>query len=828
MPELENLLGAIKTVKPKTALFTTFTVSLSFIDAVLLPQLRQVGCKDIFVLVDVNQANRSLAESSSQYAGRHYWVASVTAPGGGCFHPKLAYLRGEDEDVLAVGSGNLTHPGQGGQLEVLDLVTSKREPQVFKQFSSFASELAKRLGRDGTNAAEFLREHAERAANLTRGVPEGPSNGPTLIHTLTTAASEQIARLWREQAVEADSLVALTPFHAPDGGPLQRLAREVGAQKVRLGLDSHTRVAPFERGRLAGWKPEFVVPVFAERDRPLHAKVFEISGKEHTLVVTGSVNGTAQSLETSKNVEVSLARWLPKGAFEWESATPAKYSPNVFAGADLGPPDYVVQATLEPDGAVLGMLTCTRGGLPKSASVTLWREDETIAPPRAVVVPPSGAFEFRLDKGLESPAGVQLQLDIGSASVRCWLNVAEDLRSSNQERRERQAVRNLLQGHFSEEDVYELLSMLTRAAQGNSKPMRGGAKKPAPSQEPANEEAKFDYDRWRSGLQETSTGLRSLAGRQTVDALVAWLTRGGDTPKEGGQDGGSPPVRGGRREFRLLAENTGNGSKKDVRAQFDTLLSLIPKTLAKEPAPAEAGVLAMVAGAAAVVLMVRDAATHPWPLGRVTEWLDQYSRFKYPPSDIQPVCEFALCAAALVMAVAEMRGLTTPASAMKEALYRLKDRWTPEDAAAEAMREHLSAKAFRQASPALLERAAVLAPAVLQAEAMNDVLLRIATRARNRDAEPHKDDEATFPGLFQAVKKHFQGRPVIGKAGGVFSTDKELQAGGCFHCSHSLGDEGRRALSKRHVAICPSCRRPTFYVTDTAAAEQLRSVLRHA
>lgn len=33
--EVENLLGAIKTVKPKTALFTTFTVSLSFIDAVL-------------------------------------------------------------------------------------------------------------------------------------------------------------------------------------------------------------------------------------------------------------------------------------------------------------------------------------------------------------------------------------------------------------------------------------------------------------------------------------------------------------------------------------------------------------------------------------------------------------------------------------------------------------------------------------------------------------------------------------------------------------------------------------------------------------------------
>ena len=242
---------------------------------------------------------------------------------------------------------------------------------------------------------------------------------------------------------------------------------------------------------------------------------------------------------------------------------------------------------------------------------------------------------------------------------------------------------------------------------------------------------------------------------------------------------------------------------------------------------AEGGVLAMVAGAAAVVLMLRDAATHPWPLSRVTEWLDQFSRFKYPSTELQPLCEFALCAASLVMAVAEMRNIVAPASAMKEALYRLKPEWGPTETAADGMRQHLAASAFRHAPVTLMERAVALAPNVIEAESVNDVLLRIATRARNRDAEPAREDEASFPGVFQAVLLLFLCRSVVGVVGAVFSTDRELAAGGCFHCSHSLGDEGRRALAKRHVAVCQSCKRPTFYVTDTTAAERLRSALRH-
>ena len=91
MEEPRHLLDLIRLVRPKAALFTTYTFSVSHFDAVFLPVLRSVGCQDIAVLVDADEAAGSVEESHSRAAGRVYRVAPVIAPGGGVFHPKLAY-----------------------------------------------------------------------------------------------------------------------------------------------------------------------------------------------------------------------------------------------------------------------------------------------------------------------------------------------------------------------------------------------------------------------------------------------------------------------------------------------------------------------------------------------------------------------------------------------------------------------------------------------------------------------------------------------------------------------------------------------------------------
>ena len=314
----QHLLDLVREVRPKAALFTSFTFSVSYFDAVFVPVLRSVGCEDIAVLVDADQAALSAEESVSRAAGRIYRIAPVIAPGGGVFHPKLAYLAAEADDVLAVSSGNLTASGQSLQLESFDAVSAGDAPTVFREFADWLTALADRVKDSSPQASRLLAHTAPRALQAyKRKAALTPKQlpAPTLVHTLGGTAREALEALFIAEADYAESVVVLSPFHSPDGGPLLRLAASVDAKVLSVGLDaSRPRlVAPFERGR---FKPElpgnFVRPDAPGGHRRLHAKVFELLAKDKVLVMTGSVNATAQSFESMKNVEVSLARWLPE------------------------------------------------------------------------------------------------------------------------------------------------------------------------------------------------------------------------------------------------------------------------------------------------------------------------------------------------------------------------------------------------------------------------------------------------------------------------------------------------------------------------------------
>jgi hypothetical protein len=335
--EPRNLVQLIREVKPRTVLFTTYTLSLSFFEAMLLPLLRQVGCQNTAVLVDAQEAVKSLAEANVNYAGRRYWVAPVVAPGGGVFHPKLTYLSGDKVDVLAIGSGNLTMPGLSGQLETLDAVASTEDPSVFIQFQAFAAGLAAKIDSTSRQAADLLREYAIRAQDVAAKSGEAIKSfpwSPVLVSSLDRPARDQIIEYWRLQGEQATSLTVLSPFHAPDGGPLDRLASSLGASGVSVGLDPKTRVALFDLDRLKiSGTTKYVVPVVDGSPRRLHGKVFEIAGTTGALVTTGSINATHQSLESTKNIEVSLARWLPSNCFKWSKTEPIREVVPVFKTA---------------------------------------------------------------------------------------------------------------------------------------------------------------------------------------------------------------------------------------------------------------------------------------------------------------------------------------------------------------------------------------------------------------------------------------------------------------------------------------------------------------
>ena len=88
--------------------FTTYALSLSFFEAVILDALaRGGGSAHPVVLADIHGVRGSLSEQGAHSVGRAYEVEPV-AVSGGVFHPKITVLTADKECHLLVGSGNLT------------------------------------------------------------------------------------------------------------------------------------------------------------------------------------------------------------------------------------------------------------------------------------------------------------------------------------------------------------------------------------------------------------------------------------------------------------------------------------------------------------------------------------------------------------------------------------------------------------------------------------------------------------------------------------------------------------------------------------------------
>jgi hypothetical protein len=351
---MTTLFDILQQVKPRRALFTSYTYSSVWFEALPYPLLRKNDCEQITVMLDAREARNSIDNATSQYGGSRYRIVSTvpTGKGLGIFHPKIAYLEAEQGDVFVVGSGNLSVHGQGRSFEVIDAVSARDEPLVFGQVAAFFERLPGRLAMLQQAERDVLDRFARRArAQMARYAGSGTVSPSTwLVTTLDDSAGAQFVTLAREHLSPPATLTVLSPFFDPDVGAVLRLQAASAAGKVQYGLvrTEEGLIAPF-LGDIAGKdRPSlFVVP--PNEGRPLHAKWFELTGRDGgALVMTGSVNATRQSLWTTNNIEVSLVRRLPStsiGNWKVASETP-EYRACAFPAPLAGPGDIGFVASI--------------------------------------------------------------------------------------------------------------------------------------------------------------------------------------------------------------------------------------------------------------------------------------------------------------------------------------------------------------------------------------------------------------------------------------------------------------------------------------------------
>jgi len=300
--------------------FTTYALSLTFFETIVLDALVRGGARDILILSDIEGVRSSLSEKGVRGAGRDYQLEPVAlTTSGPVFHPKVGVFVGADDAILTVGSGNLTFGGWANNLEVVEFLHPSFAASAFIDAAGFFSALA-----NGPRARHLTSDQCDAVAtDLARVVTGQRDRGDVrVLHTLTRSLADQLEELALDLG-GATRLAVASPYY-DDGSALADLARRF--QVGEVFVHRHATVAA---GTAPKWPRSQSVPIkpialryFEEDGRPLHAKAFEVICRRGRLLVSGSSNASARALGTDGNVEAVTVR-IDRGktaSWEWTTA----------------------------------------------------------------------------------------------------------------------------------------------------------------------------------------------------------------------------------------------------------------------------------------------------------------------------------------------------------------------------------------------------------------------------------------------------------------------------------------------------------------------------
>ena len=298
-------------------MFTTYALSLSFFEAVVLDRLIRGGGQSALILADPEGVRSGLSEEGARRAGRDYDVEPIACTTG-VFHPKISVFTTADDAHLLVGSGNLTFGGWGGNLELIEHLHPSFAADAIDDAADLF-ELLTMSDRIRTEAGPACIRVAESLRATTRIATK--TGGVRLIHSVGGSIATEIQR-FADELGGARQITVVSPYHDLDGRGLDALADALSCDDIRL----HAHPDGTVRGLGAACWPfdakhkrtaVNVATPFAADDRPLHAKAIEIVCQRGRLLISGSANSTHAGL-FGANVEASVLRIQRNAQLGWK------------------------------------------------------------------------------------------------------------------------------------------------------------------------------------------------------------------------------------------------------------------------------------------------------------------------------------------------------------------------------------------------------------------------------------------------------------------------------------------------------------------------------
>lgn len=844
-----SLLSLIQKNQPRRALLTSYTLSVSWFETFALPALRRYGCEQVDLLVDYRKANESTQEAASQYAGSAYRIIPVFMPTGGIFHPKIAYFEGtrsDSTDTLIIGSGNLTHAGQGKNLEIFDAVDHDHHPHVFGEFADFLKQFSARyqFSTENLKALKHFEERA-RAKGETDLRADHDTRTTWLVHTLSRSAAVQLTELAAGTLELPTSLTVLAPYHSPSGGPVARLAHALEVTDLRIGLSGGSRAAPFKQDILE--LPEdvsYVVPMTADGHRFAHAKHFEVRSSEASLLMTGSINATAQSLETTKNVEMSLVRKMPVSPLDWENVQPAVFVTCDFTDENLDNGLFSLQASWTSDNWVQG--TVMPAGSPQVVELSVWDGDVCLAVRPNVEMSALGDFSVRMAGFPDTNDALVLQLENEEVCVRGWLNMEYELSGSLINRSLIRSSGKLISGNYTIEDlkaVFLWMESLLAGKPEHAEPLNkqklntnsGNANHTPPSA------ANVSYDDWCAEALEQSTGSTPKAvAKFSIAAAFAWLNRDlsasldnvpPDAEPKSGQSKNSDIrlLDTAKSEFDNNAglSNAKQSADESGEALYQALLENLPRALEKDNSSTMAALVVQLSGSAAlkraldapVPYLGQDPASATAIARRAVEyWLAQYSQLDYGDRNRETLLPF-FCA---LTCCTLYYNPETSTEALNETLRYLAKRSVTATEIASLGHLALTTDRFARVPKTLhatiLGSASRIANSVTATHQLSLLLQELfcPTGPSSRKAPP------PFTTTFADLRVRAKSTKLKDKKFGVVETTKAFKKF-CPCCNLTIDRDDLSKLRANRVFTCrtPTCQSPLFFGLNPAELKKM-------
>jgi hypothetical protein len=807
MPQTPHSLSTIiQACKPRAALITSYTFSPSYFEATILNKLKQSGCQDVVLLVDQNEVLSTLAESRSLGAGRSYRLLSVASPGGGFFHPKIAYLECEDDDILVIGSGNLTFSGQGSNLECIDAVKCSKHPEIFADLARWLEALS--MADVLPSVAIQLQQFYRRAQTQAKKFANDNPRVAWLIHTAHQTAFDQLAEIalgvgsWT-------SLTALSPFHAPDGSTILQLAKAIGVSCLEIGLNPQNLEVALDEQQFKSDLPVRYVLPDSERERNLHAKWFELRSEGRALIMSGSVNATPQSMQSLKNVEISLVRLLTQPPFNWDEGTPACFSPNSYTPPVTKANSIGLDANYFSDTKIAIVLhkAC------KSQLVTaeLRCAGKTLQTWQALALLNGVDISLpRVNEAiLKCKMAITIQIQGLDFLAGGYLNIEPELTGQELNNDYHAALARMAEGQEQAGDGIFFLQLLLQLAHKKTQhtaPSKTQIQENQPPTEPDN--SQFSYRDWVGSGKTGSQNSASISHDRLIKSLASIFFPNvvPDT------DGNKPPRRllgednRGRNDWGDSSRDWA-GEEQEQRADLSAnLREIIPAILRSDKAHAYATplLLFLLAGAMHRYQLLIRQGNAELACTQCMNWLQLCSELEMTAETRTKILPNAVALAALVAHYYQLAGSAPPLERLRALLDPIvNDQFSADDLSIHIM-EAEEQVLFSRLSAADKVAISAQAPHLANAASIEEMLVKLVIQASQDPAwRPDAISAAMFPGIAEKLRCRANNRkPLFGMLRGAINGKHS-----CPCCYVSLDAGFSQILKQKHALICrqPTC-----------------------